>query len=94
MKPPQPHVRLDVYYWEDEAIAELSPMAELLYVRGLCMAKRSNGALTASQLRRVADEPDNIGELIAELTTDRGDRHGPLLADEGEGRYRIRATGP
>ena len=50
------HVQLDVEYASDPKIIDAGPMAELLYVRALCFAKKrpDDGRLTRSQLTRFA----------------------------------------
>jgi hypothetical protein len=50
------HVQLDVEYASDDKLIEAGPMAELLYVRGLCFAKRTltDGRITHGQLSAVA----------------------------------------
>lgn len=50
------HVQLDVEYASDDKLIEAGPMAELLYVRGLCFAKRTltDGRISHGQLSAVA----------------------------------------
>lgn len=50
------HVQLDVEYASDPKIIDAGPMAELLYVRALCFAKRTmrDGCITQSQLRTIS----------------------------------------
>lgn len=63
-------VRLDVNYQDDDKILEVSAEAELLYVRGLALAKRmgTDGYLSRSHLRRIADKlTAPVDGLVAEL---------------------------
>jgi hypothetical protein len=50
------HVQLDVEYANDPKMIDAGPLAELLYVRSLCFAKRTmrNGHITRSQLRAIS----------------------------------------
>lgn len=50
------HVQLDVEYASDDKLIEAGPLAELLYVRSLCFAKRTlkDGKITHGQLTAVA----------------------------------------
>lgn len=49
------HVQLDVEYASDDKLIEAGPLAELLYVRGLCFAKRTlrDGVISHGQLTAV-----------------------------------------
>ena len=72
-------VPLDTGYFDDRRVIELSVWAQILDLRGICMAKRlqTDGCLSPAQLRSIApssdtdsdtDESDLISELIeAEL---------------------------
>lgn len=50
------YVKLDAEYAADDKLIEAGPMAELLYIRGLCFCKRtlSDGKIKKSQLASVA----------------------------------------
>lgn len=50
------YVKLDAEYPTDDEFIEAGPMAELLYVRGLCFCKRKllNGTISRNQLSTVA----------------------------------------
>jgi hypothetical protein len=67
-RPPRsPWVRLDASYSDDPAIAGLvDPLAELLYVRGLCLASRtgSDGLVHRAQLGRIL--PAGATESLAD----------------------------
>jgi 5-methylcytosine-specific restriction endonuclease McrA len=80
-------VKLDVCYYEDEAILGIDGMAELLYVRALCLSKRllSDGFIGSRQLARIAPIGTDSGHLVSELV-----RVG-LLAPEVGG-YQVRPT--
>lgn len=67
---------LDVHYHEDARITDVSPLAELLYIRCLCACKRlmNDGELSNTQINRIgADlccaqyDIEGVGELTAEL---------------------------
>ena len=70
---PALYVPLVVNFFEDDRVADCPPLAQLLYVRGLCAAKRgpTDGWLTARQLtalgqgmthvRRYADRLVELG---------------------------------
>jgi hypothetical protein len=47
------YVKLDVTYFSDDQIVELSPEAQLLYIRALCLCQtlETDGVFTAAQLR-------------------------------------------
>ena len=69
---PRLYVPLDVDYLDDEKFDKLSPEAELLYLRSLCLCKRraSDGHIAAGQLRRLSDrleyDPEDLAsELVA-----------------------------
>lgn len=50
------YVKLDAEYASDDRLIEAGPLAELLYVRGLCFCKRTmvDGTITRRQLAAVA----------------------------------------
>lgn len=50
------YVKLDAEYASDDKMIEVGPLAELLYVRGLCFAKRTmlDGKISRGQLSAVA----------------------------------------
>lgn len=63
------HIRLDVNYPDDDKIVAVSPLAELLYVRCLCLAKRlqTDGVVSAVQVRRMGvdlEQPGLEDELV------------------------------
>ena len=63
-------IKLDVAYYEDASILEVSDAAELLFVRSICMSKRigSDGFLTEKQLDRLG--PFIGTESVTDLATD------------------------
>ena len=69
------YVPLSATYADDDAILCLSPMAELLYVRGLALAAklRSDGYLTEAQVTHLAARRlgtgQKVGKLVDELVT-------------------------
>jgi hypothetical protein len=78
-KPGRPFLTLDVSYFDDATVVELSDGAQLLDLRGMALAKRlqSDGSLSRRQLGRLA--PESGGETVDELVSvglwiDRGDR--------------------
>jgi hypothetical protein len=72
---PNLFVPLDVNYQESDGILAVTPLAELLYIRCLCLSKRrlSDGDVTYRQMQslcsdlweRYPDEGDLTGELVA-----------------------------
>lgn len=56
------YVKLDAEYASDDKLIEAGPMAELLYIRGLCFAKRTllDGKITRSQLTAVGINIPNV----------------------------------
>jgi hypothetical protein len=58
-------VPLDASYYEDDKILCVSEMAELLYIRSLCFAKRmlTDGKLTRRQVLRILPDPkESLGD--------------------------------
>jgi hypothetical protein len=55
---PDVYAQLDVNYQEDDRILSVTPIAELLYLRGIVLCKRlvSDGVITDRQVRRLADD--------------------------------------
>lgn len=86
------YVRLDANYDTDEAMLEVSPMAELLFIRALALSKRkqTDGFVAARSLNRCGlriTEPllDLVGELVtAGLWTDHPDGCGWDIAGWGK----------
>lgn len=76
------YVKLDVEYASDDKLVEAGPLAELLYIRSLCFAKRnpkSDGAFTRAQLAVIAvgiPQPVKHADLLVEsgawVVTERG----------------------
>jgi hypothetical protein len=72
-------IKLDVAFYEDAAILEVSDAAELLFVRAICLAKRigSDGYLSLKQLGRIAPDigtdigtdigSDSVTDIASEL---------------------------
>lgn len=62
-------VPLDVHYQDDDKIAGVSPLAELLYIRALALAKRtgSDGLIKPRQCARLMSDLGS-GDLVGELT--------------------------
>ena len=91
-KPPRLYVPLDVDYADDEAIAEVSPLAELLYLRCLCVAKKAPsraGFLTRADIAFAArGKVRTPARLTAELV-----ETGLLIAEDRAGQpgWRIRS---
>ena len=67
------YVKLDVTYFADDRIVELSPEAQLLYIRALCLCQtlETDGVFTAAQLRstgaKLGSERDPL-RYLRELT--------------------------
>jgi len=66
-------VKLDVAFFNDDRIVELSPEAQLLYIRTLCLCQtlESDGVFTAAQLRATGAKLGSAREplrYLAELT--------------------------
>lgn len=64
------YARLDANYDDDESMWEVSPLAELLWVRGLAYTKRksTDGAIPLSALKRIATRIDaDVDSLVTEL---------------------------
>ena len=70
---PEVHLfaKLDVNYQDDPRVIDAGPIAELLFVRSLALAKRtqSDGVLSVGQARRLAVDllefhPDPVGVLV------------------------------
>ena len=49
------YLQLDVNYHEDARLVDVSPLAELLYIRCLCACKRlaTDGSLSNTQIARI-----------------------------------------
>ncbi len=66
-------VKLDVNIFCDDRMIEMSPLAQLLYIRCLCLAKRleTDGYLRWGQINREAfdltNETDTLADLVTEL---------------------------
>lgn len=62
-------VKLDAEYPSDDEFIEAGPMAELLYIRGLCFCKRKrlDGVITTRQLAAVAHGIRNRGAAVRAL---------------------------
>lgn len=62
-------VELSASYYEDDKIAGVSPLAELLFVRALCFARRNltDGAIRERQLSRIAVGLEGAEQLAEEL---------------------------
>ena len=62
-------VKLDAEYPSDDEFIEAGPMAELLYIRGLCFCKRKrlDGVITTRQLAAVAHGIRNRGAAVRSL---------------------------
>ena len=81
------YLQLDVNYHEDARLVDVSPLAELLYIRCLCACKRlaTNGVLSRAQIARICvdissdDGTRDTNSLTRELT-----RVG-LLEDDEDG---------
>lgn len=56
-------VPLDANYEDDDKIAAVSALAELVFIRSLALAKRlgTDGAIARPQLRRLDDKLDDVG---------------------------------
>lgn len=67
-------VPLDVDFPDDPAVVALSLEAELLYLRALCLAKRTltDGAIHPGHLRRLTDKMSTAPELLAGELVDAG----------------------
>jgi hypothetical protein len=63
------YVPLSVTFFEDDRIMEVTPSARLVFIGGLCVAKRneSDGLLTFAQVRRECPDVGDLEPLIAEL---------------------------
>jgi len=66
-KPGKIYLTLDVNYFDDADIIELSDAAQLHDLRAMCLAKRAgtDGRLSRRQLERIA--PDSGGESLGEI---------------------------
>jgi hypothetical protein len=78
-------VKLDASFFDNERVVELTPFAQLLYLRILCLAKQieTDGRLSFAQIRRGNGDIDNLSEHVAELVI-RG-----LWITEADGQYEI-----
>lgn len=67
-------VRLDVNFQDDDKLLEVTPAAELVFIRGLAMAKRlgTDGYLSRSHLRRISDKLETPPEQLAQQLVDVG----------------------
>lgn len=71
-QPGELYLELHVLYYEDEAVAAAGTEAELLFVRGLCFAKRllTDGAIGEAQLRTIShglSDPKAAAERLVSL---------------------------
>ena len=66
------HVPLDVNFQDDAKIVQVSPEAELVYLRSLALAKRldEDGAIHRAQLGRLTDKLDDMPEVLAKELVD------------------------
>src|SRR5579863_4969062 len=66
-KPPRFWIKLDVDFFDDPKVAELSDAAQLLYLSGLLLAKSLNtdGEVTLAQMRR--RRQGDIEPLVKEI---------------------------
>jgi hypothetical protein len=79
------YVKLDVEYMSNPKLLEAGPLAELLYVRSLCFAKRTmkDGVLTRPQVGLITYGVPNAKRHIEALVAEE------LWDDIGGGAYRI-----
>lgn len=66
------HVQLDVEYASDEKMVDAGPLAELLYIRALCFAKKNpknDGEFSATQLSLFAHGIPGARKCAEKLTT-------------------------
>jgi hypothetical protein len=63
------YVKLDVNVFDNDALIECSVDAQLVFIHGLCLAKRleTDGEFTISQLRRDCAGIDELDKLVEEL---------------------------
>ena len=65
------YVPLSTSFFEDDKVIELSPLAQLVFVGSLCVAKRieSDGQVSLAQIRRECPNVGDLEPLLDELTT-------------------------
>lgn len=66
---PDLYVPLDVNFQDDDRLIDVSPDAELMFIRSLALCKRllNDGALTNGQARRLGDKLEDWREAAREL---------------------------
>lgn len=88
------HVQLSVHY-ADGSLADVHPLARLLYVDALCKAKETlnDGAFTRAQLAKVAywATPKQLEQFLAQLSAPPADKKEPPFTANEDGTYTISA---
>lgn len=66
------HVPLDVNFQDDAKVVQVSPEAELVYLRSLALAKRldEDGAIHRAHLNRLVDKLDDRPDVLAKELVD------------------------
>jgi hypothetical protein len=74
------YVQLDVDYFTDDEFIEAGPLAEVLYIRSLCFAKRkmTDGVITSAQLATIGFGIPNLKKHVTAL-----ERVGLWTIDDG-----------
>lgn len=72
-QPGEIYLELNVEYYLDDAIAGVGVEAEVLFVRGLCLARKlmTDGAIGPSQLRRLGADLDDVQAAATALVNAR-----------------------
>jgi hypothetical protein len=85
MKYPRPFVPLDAEFFDDARVLELAPLTQLVYLRGLTLAKRiqTDGQFTSGQLRRQCGDIEELETHVKSLVAC------DLWTDEGPDEYTI-----
>jgi hypothetical protein len=75
------YVKVATNFFSDDRIVECSPLAQLVYLRGLCLVKtiETDGQFTFAQMRRECGDLDGVPDLLAELVKR------DLLTEDGQG---------
>ena len=82
---PKAYVPLSLNFFEDDRVIELSPLAQLIFIASLIVAKRmeSDGLVTAAQVRRQCPNVPEFDVLTAELVDQK------LWVPQGDGRHQL-----
>ena len=65
----RPYLQLDLAYFEDDRVLELSPLAQLLHIRCMTVAKKhgTDGRVTERQIKYVCQDLKSAKALVNEL---------------------------